>query len=350
MTRRALVDGAGGFLGRHVVRALRERGFWVRATDLAAPDDGDERVACDLAVDPLDPLFAGITHAVHVAGLFDLAASPSELRRANVDAAVRVAEAAARARVERFVHVSSTTVYGRPRRPASESAPIRPQGAYERSKAAGEDAVRAVALPLAVVRPAGIYGPHGRYGLAALAPAVALAAAGSIRHRSLRPTASMTHVHVEDAASACALALEHPEAVGRTFNAADATPLAWSDALAEMERFYHLAEVAPLRVAPWRATAMQWAGRLAPSRVARASAALAKKWDALVQEQGLAPALRPRIDLAAYDYWKGDHVFGSAALRALGWQPRWTDPRAGLRATLEWYVRERWLPTPRRPA
>lgn len=358
MSRRVLVDGAGGFLGRHVVAALRARGFRVRATDRPGVElpEADERVSADLASAPLEPLFEGVTHAVHVAGLFDLAASADALRRANVDLARRVAEAALVARVRRFVHVSSVTVYGRPRSaPVREDAPQRAESAYERSKREGEAALRALArgsgLPLAVARPSGIYGPHGRYGLAAMAATIALAAASGRGHRSIRGPARMTHVHVEDVASACALLTDERatgdgQVVGRAFNVADATPVAWSDVARELERFYGLPELAPLQVGPLRARALQLAARLAPGRLARTNASLARRWDALAREHGLEPALRPRIDPEAYDYWRGDHVYDTSALRALGWAPRWPDARVGLRATLAWYVESRWLPAP----
>ncbi|UJR81327.1 NAD-dependent epimerase/dehydratase family protein [Sandaracinus amylolyticus] len=358
MTPLVLVDGAGGFLGRHVVDALRARGMRVRATDrpgVALPD-ADECVSADLARDALEPLFEGATHVVHVAGLFDLAAQKDALWRANVDVARRVAEAAAIARVRRLVHVSSVTVYGRPRAaPVREDAPQRPERAYERSKQEGEGAVRAIArasgLPLVIARPSGIYGPHGRYGLAAMASTIALAAASGRGHRSVRSETRMTHVHVEDVASACALlcddrATRDEDVIGRAFHVADATPVTWSDVARGIERFYALPENAPLRVTPLRARAMQIAARLASARLARTNASLARRWDALVAERGLARALTPRIDVDAYDYWRADHVYDTSALRGLGWSPRWPDARDGLRETLEWYVRERWLPAP----
>ena len=186
-----LVTGASGFLGRHVVGALAGRGDGVRGTDRvgARPVEGaGEWIEADLASDPIEPLVRGVDAVIHVAGLFDLAAPTDALHRANVLAAERVADAARRAGVRRFVHVSSVTVIGRPRRAGvREDEPTRPSRRYERSKLAGERAVRGVAgLPLAVVRPSGIYGPHGRYGVAVMAATLALAAARGRAHRSVR--------------------------------------------------------------------------------------------------------------------------------------------------------------------
>lgn len=69
-SRCVLVDGAGGFVGRHVVEALARRGHAVRATDRdgsGIPDiPGVERDVRDLATAPLDDLLEGVTDLVHV--------------------------------------------------------------------------------------------------------------------------------------------------------------------------------------------------------------------------------------------------------------------------------------------
>lgn len=349
---RILVTGASGFLGRHVVRALAARGDGVRGTDRvgAGPVEGaGEWIEADLASDPIEPLVRGVGAVIHVAGLFDLAAPDEALHRANVVAAERVARAARRAGVRRFVHVSSVTVIGRPRRAGvREDEPTRPSSPYERSKLAGERAVRAIeGLPLAVVRPSGIYGPHGRYGVAVMAATLALAAARGRGHRSVRGGPRMTHVHVEDVASACLSALDDPRAIGGTFHVADSTPVAWGEIAEVIERFYGLSERDVLRVTPLRARALQLITRLAARRVARTNASMRRGWDALAREHDLVPALVPRIDADAYDYWRCDHVYDTSALRVLGWTPRWPDARDGLEATLQWYVAQRWLPAPR---
>ena len=51
-TKRALVLGAGGFIGSHMVKRLREEGYWVRGADLKHPDfeksAANEFITCDL--------------------------------------------------------------------------------------------------------------------------------------------------------------------------------------------------------------------------------------------------------------------------------------------------------------
>jgi dihydroflavonol-4-reductase len=170
---RALVTGAGGFLGSHLVRALAAQGRQVVALD-RAPERLDELAGAG----PIRVLQADIGDAAAVAAaldgvetVFHLAAAhlgvlsaPGEFERVNVAAAEGLVRAAARAGVRRFVHTSSVGVYGRIERPpADEDTPCRPRLVYERTKLAGEQAAlaaaREVGLPLVVLRPVWVYGP-----------------------------------------------------------------------------------------------------------------------------------------------------------------------------------------------
>lgn len=167
-SRCVLVTGAGGFIGRHLVDALAERGAAVRALDLhlgALPpgvegivaDVGDPH-ACRSALDGADTVY-------HLAACHLGVRTPeAEFERVNVRAAADLVRRAAEAGVRRFVHCSSVGVYGRiASPPADEDSPCRPTLAYERTKLAGEAAVLAaaeeVALETVVLRPAWVYGP-----------------------------------------------------------------------------------------------------------------------------------------------------------------------------------------------
>src|SRR6185503_15785433 len=83
---------------------------------------------------------------------------------------------------------------------------------YGASKLAGERAAEAAGLPLAIVRPAAIYGPRDALAL----PLFRMAA------RGLRPTGPRTvnFVHVRDVVEALVIAADHPGAAGGVFHAA----------------------------------------------------------------------------------------------------------------------------------
>jgi nucleoside-diphosphate-sugar epimerase len=346
---KVLVDGAAGLVGRHGVETLRARSISVRATDrVALPAWPDvERDVRDLETAPLFDLFDGVTHVVHAAGLFDLSAPRAALFRVNVSTLERMARAALLAGVDRFVHLSSVTVYGRPARaPVREDAPHAPGNDYERSKAAGERAVTAVSgLPVVVLRPSGIYGPWSRYGLAAAIALLALARErGGRGHRSLRGGPKMTHVHVEDVAAAAVHLLTRDGVVGRAFNVADGVPIAWGDLMAALERAIGLEEKDPIAMSVAKARWIARANALFPGRGARTNRSLARAWASLCAERDLVPALAPRIDASAYDYWSADHVYAIDSLARAGFAPRHTGVVRSITETIDWYRAQRWLP------
>jgi nucleoside-diphosphate-sugar epimerase len=355
MTRElVLVDGAAGFLGRHVVQAVREAGHAVRATDRPGTDlprlDGVENVHCDLARDGLGRLFAGVKKAVHVAGLFDLGASRKALHAANVEVAERVARAALEHHVTRYIHVSSVTVYGRPSvAPCPENAPRRPWSLYEQTKAEGEKRVEKLAkkgLPMVIVRPSGIYGPHSRNGLAIMLAQYSMAKATGRTEglKAFRIASRMTHVHVEDVAHAIAHLLDAPGVEGRIFNVADTTPLSWGELTEAVEKMFGLDLGPEVPLSPVRVRMMRNLFRYVSPVRDKINGKLLQRWKELSQKESLVPALEPKIEAHAYDYWLADHVYDTHALRQSGYVFRHPDPVVGLKETLDWYVKERWLP------
>src|SRR5690606_4296965 len=84
----------------------------------------------------------------------------------TVEGTRHLVEAALAARVKRFVHISSISVYGEPTGTIDESAPVRPKKGwdYAGSKAAAERIVLDAAargLPAVILRVAVVYGPFG---------------------------------------------------------------------------------------------------------------------------------------------------------------------------------------------
>lgn len=172
-----LVTGATGFLGHNLVPRLLNAGYRVRA--LARPDSdatlleqwGAEIVRVGDISDAAEVQQAcSSCHAViHAAGHFRMWGRLYRFWQTNVEGTATVLDAAYRAGVSRFLHISTVAVVGKtiPGRPVDETHPCAPQDYYQRTKLEGERLALAYhryqRLPVVVLRPGALYGPWGRY-------------------------------------------------------------------------------------------------------------------------------------------------------------------------------------------
>jgi dihydroflavonol-4-reductase len=169
-----LVTGASGHVGANLVRDLLARGERVRALvhrdDRALTGLPVEAVRGDVR-DPacLRPAMAGAEVVYHLAAVISIDGDRGGLVPAvNVEGVRNVAEAALAAGVRRMVHVSSIHAFMQEPldQPLDEQrAPVAVPHypAYDRSKAAGEAALRTViarGLDAVIINPTGIIGPH----------------------------------------------------------------------------------------------------------------------------------------------------------------------------------------------
>jgi len=172
---RFLITGGAGFLGINFCRYLLAREHEVVSLDIADfayPErerineirgDIRERAAVDKAME-------GVDCVVHAAAALPLY-SPDEIRTTDIDGTRNVIEAADRQGVKRFVHISSTAVYGIPEHhPLCEDDPRIGVGPYGEAKVAAEDicfAHRDRGMVVSVIRPKSFVGPE-RLGVFAL--------------------------------------------------------------------------------------------------------------------------------------------------------------------------------------
>jgi nucleoside-diphosphate-sugar epimerase len=109
----------------------------------------------------------GVTHIYHCAACSTDWAPWDVFYAANVAGVRNLLDAAQRvSTLQRFLHVSTTDVYGYPAVPCDESHPLTDVGLpYNRTKCQGEECVWEASrrgLPVTVVRPATIYGPRSK--------------------------------------------------------------------------------------------------------------------------------------------------------------------------------------------
>jgi nucleoside-diphosphate-sugar epimerase len=167
---RALVTGATGFVGSHLVDTLLQQG--VAVTALArSPERASALKAQGISIilgrleDEAVLLQAAHNQDVvyHVAGAV-AARSEADFLRVNRDGTEKIVAAADTAGVERFILVSSLAAGGpsAPGRALNGSETPHPVTAYGRSKLAGEQVVQASRLRWTIVRPPIVYGPRDR--------------------------------------------------------------------------------------------------------------------------------------------------------------------------------------------
>lgn len=181
MGSRALVTGADGFIGSHLVEMLNREGYSVRALsqynsfnnwgwleDISCQNDveiisGDIRDPhyCKRITKDIDVVF-------HLAALIAIPYSyeaPDSYVDTNIKGTLNICQAALENNVSRVIHTSTSEVYGTARYvPIDEQHPLQPQSPYSASKI-GADAMAmsfhsAFEMPLTVARPFNTYGPR----------------------------------------------------------------------------------------------------------------------------------------------------------------------------------------------
>ncbi|HVY48901.1 MAG TPA: NAD-dependent epimerase/dehydratase family protein [Minicystis sp.] len=196
--------------GHAVARRLEELGARLVPGDVEDPRS-------------LRALADGADVVVHAAAVVGDAAPRELFERVNVGGTRSAVEAAADARARRFVHVSSSAVYGRPDHGrVTEAWPTRKIGLpYEDTKTEAErlafERGRELGLEVTAVRPPIIYGPNDRNFLPRAIEALK-------KRRFLLVDggrAPLNLVWVDHVVDVVLRAAEHPDAAGEAFNVMD---------------------------------------------------------------------------------------------------------------------------------
>ncbi|MEA2158920.1 MAG: hypothetical protein QOD66_1300 [Solirubrobacteraceae bacterium] len=230
---RAFVTGGTGFIGRHLVRKLRERGDDVAVLVRTPGKAADLReLGCELIEGDLSDAGAirrGVQDrdaVFHVGATYKVGIRKSEhpaMHDANVGGTERVLDAAIEARVPRIVYVSTGNVYGNTKGRVVDETYVRPQppeflSYYDRTKYEAHQAALeriAAGAPIVIVQPGGVYGPDDPSELGNM---IDQTRTGKLKLRMF-PEAGFNFIHVEDVADGILLAHDKGK-IGESYNLA----------------------------------------------------------------------------------------------------------------------------------
>jgi len=163
-----LITGGAGFLGIDLVRYLLARGAQMRSLDIAPFEYPEAGRITAITGDIRDAAtvrraMEGVAIVVHAAAALPLC-PPAEIASTEVEGTRLLLDAALAAGVERFVHISSTAVYGVPdHHPIREDDPVSGVGPYGEAKIRAEAVCaeyRENGLCVPVLRPKSFVGPE----------------------------------------------------------------------------------------------------------------------------------------------------------------------------------------------
>lgn len=183
MIKQALVTGADGFIGSHLVEKLVEEGYRVRALSYYNSfntwgwlDTLPAEILKEIEVitgDVRDPFqveraVKGVDHLFHLAALIAIPysyTSPQSYVDTNVTGTLNVLEAARKWETERVLITSTSEVYGTALEvPITETHPRQAQSPYSATKIAADALAdsyyRSFGTPVTIVRPFNTYGPR----------------------------------------------------------------------------------------------------------------------------------------------------------------------------------------------
>lgn len=235
--KKALVTGAGGFIGSHLVERLVELGAETRALvhynsngswgwlDQSPHKDNVQVFAGDVRdPDSLRQAIEGVEVIFHLAALIAIPYSyhaPLSYVRTNVEGTLNILQSAIRHDVGLVVHTSTSEVYGTARKiPIDEGHQLQGQSPYSASKIGADKLAEAFhlsfGLPVVTIRPFNTYGP--RQSARAVIPTIVsqVFGASAIRLGNLQPTRDLNYV--SDTVAGFVQAAESPAAVGETIN------------------------------------------------------------------------------------------------------------------------------------
>ena len=302
-SRTLAVTGGTGFVGRHLLRMALAEGHDVRALTRGwkPPETGIAWVDGALdRPDSLAKLAADADVVIHIAGL--ILGDRKAFDKVNVGGTAAMIDAARKAGVRRFIHISSLAA----REPDLSS--------YGWSKAKSERLVAASGLEWTIIRPPAVYGPGDRETLELFK----MARRGFV---ALPPTGRFSLLHVEDLCRLILAVVDEPDTVAETYEPDDGVENGWDHR--------HFA----------RSLGRVFGKRVMTLSMPRAALKAASRVDRMFRRDR-AKLTADRVGYFCHPDW----VVRAGHRPPAGlWAPR-VRTQAGLKQTADWYRAEGWLP------
>ncbi|MBI5026688.1 MAG: NAD-dependent epimerase/dehydratase family protein [Nitrospirae bacterium] len=323
---RALVTGATGFIGSHLVEGLLKRGYEVsclirKTSDLRWLEGLDVKYIYGDCSDKesLIQCIRGFDYIFHLAGLTK-ASSKEDLYCINAKGTENLMEAVARNNegVRRFVYLSSLSAFGpalNDKLPNEEMKP-HPVSDYGLSKLKGEDAVLKYRdrVPVSILRPAAVYGPRDRDFFLFF----------KFVRKGILPNwgeSRVSLVYVDDLVNAIILCGEKEKSIGETYFISDGMIYSSSEIINEIASAF---QVRPTQVK-------------LPKAILPVIAFFGEKVNRLRKKTTMIN--RDKVKEITYPNWFCDI---SKATRDIDFKPK-TNIKEGIKWTADWYRIHRWL-------
>jgi nucleoside-diphosphate-sugar epimerase len=327
-----LVTGATGLLGSHIAEQLHRRGEKIRVLVRRGSDTsfldtlGAEKVYGDLSDKAaLAEAVKGVKTVYHSAAKVGDWGHWDEFQKITIDGTENLLSASSAAGVERFLHISSISVYGYVDGEGvvlDETAPLGVDlyrwSYYSKAKVIAENMIwdwhKQGKIKATVVRPSWLYGPRDRASIGRLINAIRAGKAKIIGDGENRLSLS----HAGNVAEGAILAATKPEGIGQVYNCCSDGKITLSEYMNSIARVLGVPPVT----------------RKVPYKVAKTAGFLMEVFGRMTGRK------EPPM-VSRYAVWlMGRRIlFSNDKIRALGWKPS-IDYAMGIPQTVKWYLDE----------